>query len=111
MRRTSAGVLQTMTTRGWVIPADAGKPLYQSALFDFKKENECEVQFVVRDCDRFHCIIFFDDRGRVKDLEKNTRVPKRLVDFDILGDVFIVAEDSMGERALSEEEVANLLKF
>jgi len=54
-----------MTSRGWIIPADARV----STLCQFKKEYDCEVDFIVKDFDDFH----FDDRGRLKDLAQNTR--------------------------------------
>lgn len=98
-----------MSSRGWVLPADEEKPLRQSTLFEFKKEQQCEVDFTVRDLDDFHLIVFYDDRGIMKDLQENTRAFK-LAEFEVVGDVFLVCENGSGVVMLTEEQMVNTIK-
>jgi len=98
-----------MSSPGWVLPADAEKPLRRSTLFEFKKEQQCEVDFIVQDLDDFHLILFYDDQGITKDLQGNTRAFK-LAGFEVVGDVFLVCENALGVLTLTEEQMANTIK-
>lgn len=97
-----------METRGWLLPSDAEMPVRPSTLSAYLQANGGEVDFTTIDLLDFNLFVFFDNGATGKNSPLNERA-KDLVQFDVLGDLFFVAEDSEGVVALSKDRFLQCL--